>query len=268
MSLFLYKIIWLTLANLMLLMSSCAQPESYEISIENTTNFIRKSESIELPLDTFSQEQLKQLTIVNEQKKSVQIQLLDSNSDGNFDYLLEVNNPEDNYFSSLNIGSYHALTVGATGLDSLQDFAELSININNLPANITLQEIQFAIDDIDRGSDLNTREVVSVIGYNGTIPISPKVTAQQTGFLVVNPPTTDQWVTTTTTTSDNLPFMPGDSNASGTAEQAAIDITFNAPIDKIVIRYSQTGALSNGGVGIRQVMGMDMIQLMQILMEF
>ncbi len=178
-----------------------------------------------------------------------------TNTEGNFDYTFEVNNPEDNYFNRVSIGSYQALGVNASALDSLGDFAELTIHIDNVPAGISLQEILFTIDDIDRGGNVNTREVVTVVGYNGATAVSPNVTAQQTGFLVINLAAPDNSVTTTTTTSDNLPFLPGDTNAAGTAEQAAIDVLFSQPIDRIVIRYSQTGLISPGGLGIRQLMG-------------
>jgi len=178
-----------------------------------------------------------------------------TNEDGNYDYTFEVDNPDDNYFNRVSIGSYQALGINASALDSLGDFAEITINIDNVPSEGIFQEILFTIDDIDRGGSVNTREVVTVVGYNGATAISPIVTAQQTGFLVITPPAPDQSISTTTTTSDNLPFLPGDSNASGTAEQAAIDVLFNEPIDRIVIRYSQTGEISPGGLGVRQFMG-------------
>ncbi len=178
-----------------------------------------------------------------------------TNTEGDFNYTFEVDNPDDNYFNQVSIGNYQALGINATALDSLGDFAELTIKIDNIPSGIIMQEILFTIDDIDQGGSVNTREVVTVVGYNGATAISPTVTAQQTGFLIINPPALDSSVTITTTTSDNLPFLPGDTNAAGTAEQAAIDISFSQPIDRIVIRYSQTGEISSGGLGVRQFMG-------------
>ncbi len=177
-----------------------------------------------------------------------------TNADGTFNYNLYVDNPDDNTFNQTNIGSYHALSIDAIGLDSLQDFVDFAMDINNAPG-VLLQEVSFVIGDIDRGGNVNTREVVDIVGYNGATPVAPIVTAKQTGFLVINAPDANQWVRTTTTTSDNLPFIPGDANAAGTAEQAAIDVVFNQPIDYIVIRYSQTGALSNGGIGLQTIFG-------------
>lgn len=178
-----------------------------------------------------------------------------TNSEGTFEYTIQVDNPDDNSFNQISIGTYQVLGINAAGLDSLSDFVELSIDIDNVTPGIILQEVSFTIDDIDRGGDVNTREVVRVVGYNGTTAVSPYVTAQQSGFLVISPPASDQSVSTTTTTNDNLPFLPGDSNAAGTAEQAAIDVVFKEPIDRFVITYSQTGVVSNGGLGLRTIFG-------------
>ncbi len=178
-----------------------------------------------------------------------------TNEAGNFEYTFVVNNPGDNYFSQFSIGTYHALGLNPIALDSLEDFIELTMNIDNLPAGVSMDELFFTIDDLDNGSNVNTREFISVVGYDGATPISPTVTAQQSGFLVIDPPAGDQSVTATTTVAANLPFLPGNSNPNGTAEQGAVDILFSQTIDRVVIRYGQNGLLSGGGIGLRQIMG-------------
>jgi len=78
--LYFYKCFWLFLSTLTLVACD-SKPKSYEVSITNPLDFIRKNESIEIKLYQFSQENRKQLIIVDAQKNKVRTQYID-------DYLL------------------------------------------------------------------------------------------------------------------------------------------------------------------------------------
>jgi len=177
-----------------------------------------------------------------------------TNEAGNFDFTFVVDNPDDNYFTRSSFGDYHVLDINPYALDSLEDFSELTIHIDNVPAGFSLNEVSFTLDDLDIGVNVNTRDIVTVVGYNGATPISPSLTAQQAGFIVIDPPAGDQSVRATTTISADLPFLPGASNGNGTAEQGYVDVLFSQQIDRIVIQYSQSGVNSSGEVGLRQIM--------------
>ncbi len=111
--------------------------------------------------------------------------------------------------------------------------------------NFLQENVEFSIYDIDNfySGDLNTsrRDSVRVIGYAGTLPVSPSVSIVNSAFATFS---IEQDGNFGVGTGDPIP----PTSSSNNDDKGTMDVVFNEPIDRIEIEYIEANSTgSNPG---------------------